>query len=134
MPGMRSTIKIKKFELPIYSCKMIFVYSNSFKAIYDFAVDEEFHEDNLKDLEEPYSGYTFEVEENTPKRSTHFYILVKKNKDKYEDIDTISHEVTHCVARIMESRGLPFNEHNEEAYAYLSGYLNKEFNKFKDGK
>lgn len=134
MPQKQNIAKVKKFELPIYACNMVFVYSSSAKAILDFAEDEGIHKDNLEDLKQPFQGYTLEVEDDNHKRSTHFYIIIKKSKNKYDDIDTISHEVTHCVARIMESRGLIFNEYNEEAYAYLSGYLNKEFHKFKDGK
>lgn len=131
---MQDLIKIKKFELPIYSNKMIFVYSNSYRKIYDFAKSEGFHEDNLKDLKGTYQGYSVEVEDEDPKGSTHLYMIVRKGKNKYEDIDTIAHEVTHCVARIMESTDSSLNEHSEEAYAYLHGYLNKEFHKFKDGK
>lgn len=130
---MRKILKIKRFNLPIYACRMIFVYSNDFKLIHNFAKGEGFHEDNLKDLKVPYAGMTFEVEDDNPKLSTHYYVMVKKDKNKYEEIDTIAHEITHCTARILEGRNIVFSE-NEEAYAYLTGYLNKEFHKFKDGK
>lgn len=41
-------------------------------------------------------------------------------------IDIISHEVFHCVKAMLECKGVwPLTDSNEEAFAYLIGYLNQ---------
>jgi hypothetical protein len=103
--------------------------------VYDFAKSEGFKDENLDELNKPsYSGMHMELEEDDDTGRIYRYIFVIKSKDKYNNIDTISHEITHAVAEILGGIGIKFNKKNEEAYAYLIGYLNKEFHKFIDGK
>jgi len=131
---MQKIIKTKEFELPVYSANVIFVYSNSFDAIGEYAEKEGLHADDVKTLKAgKWFGYTFMTEDIDKQGRTHTYVFIKKAK-KYEEIDVISHEILHAVISILTHRGLKLNKHNEEAYTYLNGYLNKEFHKFKDGK
>lgn len=135
MPVKQNIIKVKKFELPIYTENVIFVYSDCYKLVYEFAKSEGFKDENLDELNKPsYSGMHMELEEDDDTGRIYRYIFVIKSKDKYNNIDTISHEITHAVAEILGGIGIKFNKKNEEAYAYLIGYLNKEFHKFIDGK
>jgi hypothetical protein len=39
-------------------------------------------------------------------------------------IDTLTHEVLHAVTAILKYSGLRFSAASEEAYAYLTGWLN----------
>lgn len=127
------TIKTKEFKLPIYPSNVIFVYSNSYDAILKFAKTERFHQESLKVLEaKDYSGYTFLLKDT--EEQSYNYIIVKKHKNKYEDIDTITHEIAHAVNDILTCCGVKYSKSNDEAFAYLTGYLNKEFFKFKDGR
>lgn len=131
----KEILKVKKFELPIYSENVIFVYSNDYKLVHNFAKQEGFSDKDLKDLDSPsYSGMHMELENDDNTGRVYRYIIVIKSKDKYNTIDTISHEITHAVAEILGGIGVKFNKKNEEAYAYLIGYLNKEFHKFIDGR
>jgi len=131
----QNTIKVKKFELPIYTENVIFVYSDSYKLVYEFAKSEGFSDGDLASLNTPaYSGMHVELENDDDTGRVYRYIIVVKSKDKYNNIDTISHEITHAVAEILGGIGIKFNKKNEEAYAYLIGYLNREFHKFIDGK
>jgi len=131
----KSIIKTKEFELPVYSARVIFVYSNSYDAISEFAKTEELSDKDVSILKSGgYSGYCFHVEDDTPAKKSNTYIIIKKNSDKYKEIDAITHEVLHAVVNVLTERGLKFNSQNEEAYTYLTGFLNKEFFKFKDGK
>lgn len=130
----KEILKVKEFELPVYSASVIFVYSNSFDAVAKYAEGENFHEDDIKALKAgKWFGYTFTAEDVSKEGRTHTYVFIKKAK-KYEEIDVVSHEILHAVVSILTHRGLKLNKHNEEAYTYLNGYLNKEFFKFKDGK
>lgn len=40
---------------------------------------------------------------------------------------TIAHEIFHATCRIASTVGLPLSRKSEEAYAYLLGYITKEF-------
>lgn len=128
-------LKIKEFELPIYSARVVFIYSNSYEEIAQVAAKENLHERDIKALREGgYEGYCFDVEDDTKAKKSNTYVVIKKNKDKYKEVDSITHEMLHAVVNILGDRGLKFNKQNEEAYTYLTGHLNKEFFKFKDGK
>lgn len=121
-------IKTKTFDLPIYGCEMVFVYSNTFKSVKDL-LDAKNVDSNLND---DFDGYSFNI---TEEGREEYWLIIMKSKDKYDEIDTITHEVSHIVSNILVSRGIKFNKKdNNEPYAYLTGYLNKEFFKFKDGK
>src|ERR1700751_2176901 len=125
-------LKSKDFELPIYSCRVIFVYSTLYNDIIKFAKEQDFDDYNQKEIEsKDYHGINCVLEDKNHK---YYYIIVKKKKDKYEELDTITHEISHGVCNILESKGISINESGNEPYAYLTGYLNKEFFKFKDGK
>lgn len=125
-------LRSKDFELPIYPCKVIYVYSTSYEDIIKFAKKQGFDEYNQKEIEsKDYHGINCILKDN---KHLYYYVIVKKNKDKYEELDTITHEISHVVCSILESKGITINEASNETYAYLTGYLNKEFFKFKDGK
>ncbi len=48
----------------------------------------------------------------------------------YPDSGLIAHEVFHCVTCLLDHIGMPFNiDHNDEAHAYLIGYLTNEIYK-----
>ena len=54
-------------------------------------------------------------------------IRLKKQLDKYEMIDVISHEVFHTITYILDKVGISLELCvSDEVYAYLIGYLNKE--------
>ncbi len=44
-----------------------------------------------------------------------------------EGLGTISHEIYHAAMYILDCKGMSPNEHTEEAYAYLIGFLTKKF-------
>jgi|ERR1017187_7115037 hypothetical protein len=122
----------KEFKLPIYASNVVFVYGTTYKEIVDFCKKNDIDETIIKDCEKGYQGISFCVEDD--KEEFYTYVIVKKHKDKYEEIDTITHEVTHVVFNILEYKDIKFDNNNSEPYAYLTGYLNKEFFKFRDGR
>ncbi len=57
-------------------------------------------------------------------------IRLKRQSKKYEMVDTISHEVFHATVIIMHKMGMNLEPSvNEEAYAYLIGFLSAEIYK-----
>jgi hypothetical protein len=126
----RGNIRSKVFDLPIYTTKVIFVYSNSYDLIIEFMANENIDEQTLRIIKsKDYKGLTCCL---LDKDRSYHYLIVLKDKDKYEEIDTISHEVLHMVGNILSTRGIKYKRNDDEPYAYLTGYLNKEFHKFKD--
>lgn len=53
--------------------------------------------------------------------SVETYQIVVRFRKRTPDIDTISHESLHVVARILRDAGIELCEETEEAYAYLQG-------------
>lgn len=52
--------------------------------------------------------------------------IIRFRSPESVDHDTISHEVFHAVTHLLDFIGMPLNlDHNDEAYAYLVGYLTK---------
>ena len=46
------------------------------------------------------------------------------------DCSIVSHEIFHAVTVLLNEIGMPFSlEHNDEAYAYLIGYVTEQFYK-----
>ena len=41
-------------------------------------------------------------------------------------LNTITHEVFHCTQMILDQIGLKLNFKNDEAFAYLNGYINQK--------
>lgn len=125
----KDILKTKQIEVTPYSVDVTFIYSNSYDAIYKFAEKDKASEKDLIEIEaNDYEGLHLPLSEGG------YYLIIKKHKDKYVEIDTITHEISHLVADILGDVGIKFNRKSNEAYAYLIGQINREFFKFKDGK
>ena len=128
----RRILKAKKIVIPIYEAYVTFIYSNSYEAIEEYATKDDIGEQTLELLKKRgYEGYHIPLHDGDIEE---YYLIVKKTTNKYDEIDTITHEISHLVIDILNSAGVKFNKNNDEPYAHLTGYLNKEFFKFKDGK
>ncbi len=127
--GRKVIIKVKEVTIPIYSSIVTFIYSNSYEAIVEYAKTDNRSKEDIDYLSnKDYEGL------HMPLSNGCYYLIIKKNKDKYEEIDTITHEVSHLTTDILHDAGVKINRKNDEAHAYLTGYLNKEFFRFRDSK
>ena len=128
----KPNIKHKTFDLPIYASKVVFIYGNDYDLILDYLVEDGNDMVTINQLKpKDWKGITFGSKD---KDHAYNYVIVLKDKNKYEEIDTIAHEIFHLVGNILHSRGIKYNKNKDEPYAYLTGYLVKEFIKFRDGK
>lgn len=58
------------------------------------------------------------------------YIVIRNPKTNYDLANSIAHEVQHCVRFILETKcGMPMTKDNDEAYAYLAGYITEQIYK-----
>jgi hypothetical protein len=46
------------------------------------------------------------------------------DKDKFIDLQYITHEVLHLIFYILSDAGMQLNEETQETFAYLTGYYN----------
>lgn len=129
----KRVLKTKKIIIPIYEAYVTFVYSNSYEAIEEYMEKDGVDKATLDTLKKrDYEGYHMPLSDKDGIEE--YYLIVKKTTDKYDEVDTITHEVSHLVVEILNSAGVKFNKRNDEPYSHLTGYLNKEFFKFKDGR
>lgn len=56
-------------------------------------------------------------------------IRIKSVKDKSLLWNRISHEIFHCVTFLMNRLNMPLADYNDEAYAYLIGYITENIHK-----
>lgn len=124
----RKIIRTKQIEVPPYGSLVTFIYSNSYDSIVAYAKKDGLSKEDIESLESrDYDGYHFPTDNR-------YYLIVKKSKDRYDEIDTITHEISHLVTDILYDSNVKVNRNNDESHAYLTGYLNKEFFKFRDNK
>ena len=55
-------------------------------------------------------------------------------RDDIEAIDILTHEALHAVSFVLKFSGLRFSSASEEAYAYLTGWLNRNIWAWAKGK
>lgn len=53
--------------------------------------------------------------------------IIRFMKVTYLENGVIAHEIFHAVSNIMKILQMPLHNKNEEAYAYLLGYIVKQF-------
>lgn len=53
--------------------------------------------------------------------------IIRFKEWQYTEMSTVSHEIFHAVTFIMNRIGMPLDEKNDEAWAYLIGYVTQEF-------
>ena len=51
---------------------------------------------------------------------------IEPKDNLYEFINTLTHEITHVTNILLASRGVEFTGGADEAFAYLSGFINQE--------
>jgi hypothetical protein len=96
----------KEILIPIYNATVKFVFSD--------------------DIDDSMSNHCDDIVENEESlvvwwADKHYYI-VGIRKDKFSQ-QTITHECVHLSHRIMHNVGIPESLLNDEAEAYLTGYL-----------
>ena|SRR5690554_557853 len=108
-------------EIPIYGSKLIFIDSTNTEKL------RRHFPDMLNEDEEVYAhaisgGY---------KGDNSYFILVNSNHSSVKlTHGTIAHEAAHVVSDIITYVGIRFDHTNQEAFAYLIGYVVDEFYKW----
>lgn len=100
----------KKIKVPLYFSDLIVIQSNNFKKI-----EEEFSIDSYEDN---YSAITFKRNGNV--------MVAFKNKT---NASIIAHEAVHICNHIFKNVGIQLDLDNDEAFAYLLGWVVKQIHK-----
>lgn len=103
-------MKRLKLKIPIYNCSIILKFTN------DFLKYMKKHKTKLESEFKDCKGLCLTI------NSKHqIYILIKK-RETY-NYDTIVHECLHATNIILETRGVEVTTENDEAQAYLLGFI-----------
>lgn len=101
-------MKKRKVEIPIYHGFLTIISYTKYKKI-----QKKYNLDDIKSCD----AFVFSIAD---KRGIEHYYAAFYKKTQAE---TISHEVCHLVNLIFEDRGLKLDSGNDEAQAYLNGFL-----------
>lgn len=103
-------MKKKTIKIPIYQGKLIIIYDKNLSYF-----SKKYNTKDLKD----YGAVTTRIEHG--KYAVAF---------EYNEGSIIAHEIVHIVNYIFEDCGIHLDRINDEAQAYLTGWLFKEIEKF----
>lgn len=98
----------KKIKIPIYFGDLILIQTDDFDAL-----PEKYGIGRLK----PYDAVAFE---HIKKNGYIRYFIVVRTKCKPR---TVAHEVVHIVNSILKDKGIQLDYDNDEAQAYLTGWI-----------
>lgn len=103
----------KTFRLPIYPCALVISTGASNKKLKKF----------LKKKKIKFGKY-FKGETSEGRATTlnNGWIIIRFLK-KHPTHETVSHEIFHVVNHVMNYIEMPFDNANDEAFAYLTGYI-----------
>ena len=108
-------MKVKEITEPVFRTNLIFVYDCSAKKFKELLEKREVANiDKLLDQRD--SGVMIKV---LCKNGVYEYYLWVEEKDGFY---TLSHEIIHLVAQVLDRVGIPFFEGNEELVAYYHEY------------
>lgn len=114
----------KSFIIPLYSgdskstIHVIIADEKGWNKGADFINKYNDIHDSLFQFEEVAGYFTM----TSKKGIERFWMVFKPTK---HNMDTISHEITHCVNAICKSRGIKLDPDNDEAQCYLTGWVSK---------
>lgn len=121
--------KIISIELPIYESILWVSYEHTNEDLIAMVKENEDFIEGKKNKK----GFISYLKEDQKKyrgvfiSNDHEHLIrIWKQEDMKELINTITHEVFHFVKRILKTKGLKLTNSSEEAYAYLTGYINGE--------
>lgn len=106
-------MKIYRIDIPIYFGYLIIVFDNDFKEVISKLKIETRGRDNLHEFG------AFTTSQRNKKGITQYFLIFKKSPNHSE----IAHEALHLTNWIMLDRGLVSDWVNDEAQAYLLGWV-----------
>ena len=101
-------MKVKKYRIPIYGGRLVVIHTDDLKAVAD--------KHKLSSGAEDCTAFVFN--KVTDKGRFKVYAVFKRR-----DLDIIAHETVHAVNCIFVYRDLELDRINDEAQAYLTGWV-----------
>jgi len=112
----------KVVKIPMYSGYFIIVFSNDVRAVEKTVNLQNNHLDYL--YAHTFHNFIYGGYES-------FCITLNFwSNTSTISLGSITHELTHCVNRVLQARGVVLDWENDEASAYLSSWMGDEVQKF----
>lgn len=112
---------ITTVEIALYNVDVVFVIDEDWSLI-----NKKF---KLGLTEEDLKFYAWTIEHPDYKDKYETWVLLKPSKLDY---NTVLHELLHVVNFIALQKGIEVSAENDEALAYLQGYIGEKLLKFRD--
>ena len=108
-------MKDLKFQFTIYGVELIITEKPMSKLIKQYPILKEHDSENT-------DGNYFEINDQENHRNIHI-IRVDSLEWAWHNHILLVHEIFHFVMNVLTSRGLPYNDDTEEAYAYFYSHV-----------
>lgn len=108
-------MKSKRVEIPIYFGSLVMYKSNKWKKI-----EKKYNLDSTQG----FLAFAFSVQQKN--RASQYVVCLPKKCDA----SVLAHEALHITNLILKERGVYVSLEEDEAQAYLLGWVIKELNKF----
>lgn len=119
--------KSGNIPLGIYNKSIFFIYSEWGEEVIKELIDNyELEEEEIDEIIDyrklgDFEGLTF-----TLNNGVDVIWISSEVQEQPKLINIAAHEATHAMFRIMDSIGIKRDDNNEEAFAYLNGYITQE--------
>ena len=116
--------KSGNIPIDIYRKSIFFIYSEWDDVIEELLDNFELSEDEIHEITDyPNKLGNFEGLTFTLNNGADIIWISSEIQDRSELTNIVAHEATHAMFRIMDNIGMKRDDNNEEAFAYLNGWI-----------
>lgn len=126
MKKFKKEIKVK---LDIYESELTVLYGYTYKEVQKWLKTSGLSKEGKERIDSWYDYYKNDYMGAYHKDGYSHLINIKSQDDVSQVVNTIAHEVTHCVFSLTRYVGIKISHKSEEAYTYLMGYIMGEIYK-----
>lgn len=138
---MKKFKKKVNIKLDIYESELTILYGYNYKEVQKWVKKSDLSKDSKSRINSWYDYYKDDYSGVYHKDGFRHLINIKEQDTVKEAVNTIAHEVIHCVFALTKYVGIKKSSKSEEAYTYLMGYIMGEvynqliepLNQFKNG-
>lgn len=126
---MKEFKKEIKVNLDIYESEIILLYGYTYKEVKKWLKSSNLTSGSKDRIAAWYDYYKDDYMGVYHKDGFKHLINIKGQEDIHQVVNTVAHEVTHCVFALTKYVGIKLSGKSEEAYTYLMGYIMGEVHK-----
>lgn len=120
-------IKPQQFEIPvdIYRRSILVCINESNEEVKRILLESDYSEEKSNEVSEYWPDGIGAFTHVFDSRNCFMRFKILNVDPKFHD--QVAHEIFHCAAAILDHMGIKLGSKPEEAYAYLIGYITRQF-------